>query len=502
MVEPKTELQKNALVADRRKELEVFQRALDVQWLNSRMEGGRMGRCLALIQREAEMEKDFQERTDHAAIVNARANRETALGIEIAKVRREEVCQLLRRHYLRERDPSLRELARKLQAGYVCRDLQQQILHNEYRRLQEKAQAKQSNDILVNALYGDKDAKLREDKMKMERNSQYCKELQQQLVNRQLQKQCEYEDTLIAKKMLEEIIKTMSDEDMKELQQKREQTEKMRNEMKTFQQARDSWRQKQKEMVIIEERKIEEQNKMVADRSSAIVAERARRIKMKEECNKKIADQILADEAARQERTNIIKLLQEQEYLEKNVQDDIAEKEKLERVRRDTKDALTAQIQERRAAERARREKEADFRKETEAKIADDEAKAREKLQKKREQGKLYSQELLRQIQDNVKRRAQEQEMEEQRAVYVWEYDRKWREEVSKEREKMVEEHVPPLLGYLQAGVIQRADLPALRAGAQARPELAALNVEALAQAPASTRRGKCNPKCRELREY
>lgn len=56
----------------------------------------------------------------------------------------------------------------------------------------------------------------------------------------------------------------------RELQQKREQTEKMRNEMKTFQQARDSWRQKQKELVIIEERKIEEQNKMVADRSSAM----------------------------------------------------------------------------------------------------------------------------------------------------------------------------------------------------------------------------------------
>lgn len=53
-------------------------------------------------------------------------------------MRREEVCKLLRRHYLRERDPSLKELSKKLQAGYVCRDLQQQILHNEYRRLQEK----------------------------------------------------------------------------------------------------------------------------------------------------------------------------------------------------------------------------------------------------------------------------------------------------------------------------------------------------------------------------
>lgn len=57
---------------------------------------------------------------------------------EIVKIRQEEDCKLLRRHYLRERDPSLRELMTKLQAGYVCRDQKQQILHNEYKKLQDK----------------------------------------------------------------------------------------------------------------------------------------------------------------------------------------------------------------------------------------------------------------------------------------------------------------------------------------------------------------------------
>lgn len=52
---------RNAIAESRRKELEMYQRALDIQWLNSRMEDGRMNRCLALITREAEMEKNFQE---------------------------------------------------------------------------------------------------------------------------------------------------------------------------------------------------------------------------------------------------------------------------------------------------------------------------------------------------------------------------------------------------------------------------------------------------------
>lgn len=59
--EAKTELQRNALAEARRKELDLYQRALDIKWLNSRMEDGRMGRTLALIKREDEMEKDYKE---------------------------------------------------------------------------------------------------------------------------------------------------------------------------------------------------------------------------------------------------------------------------------------------------------------------------------------------------------------------------------------------------------------------------------------------------------
>ncbi|KAF9411723.1 hypothetical protein HW555_009552 [Spodoptera exigua] len=438
MLEPRTELQRNALTEARRKELNVYQRALDLKWLDSRMADGRMGRCLALIQREAEMEREFKERTDHAAIVNARAEKDTKLGIEIANIRHEEICQLLRRHYLRERDPSLRELARKLQAGYVCKDLQQQILNNEYKRLQEKAEEMRASNILLKSLSDDKDAMAQEQKEKMERTSQYCKELQQQLVNRHLQKQCQYEDSLIEKKMLEDIMRTISDEDMKELQQKRAITEKMRREMKTFLQAREAWKQKQKEMVVQEERNIEEQNKMASDRSSAVLAAREEKMRKKEEFTEKMSAKILADEAERQERTNIIKLLQEQEYLEKNFQDDIAERDKSRRARHDTYSALTQQMDERRRAARNSKLQEAHYRK----------------------------------------------------------------MEVAKEREKMIAEHVPGLVGYVTAGVLRQEDLPALRRGAKARPDLAHLDIDRMANSNKPHRFVKCNPQCKIIREY
>jgi hypothetical protein len=56
----------------------------------------------------------------------------------------------------------------------------------------------------------------------------------------------------------------------RELQQKHEQTEKMRREMVTFQRARQAWKEKQKQMLVAEERQIEEQRRAAADRSAAV----------------------------------------------------------------------------------------------------------------------------------------------------------------------------------------------------------------------------------------
>ncbi|CAH2105923.1 unnamed protein product [Euphydryas editha] len=493
MIEPKTELQKNAIVEARRKELESYQRAIDIQWLNSRMEDGRMGRCLALIQKEAEMEKDFQERTDHAAIVDARAKKEIALGIEIAKERREEACQLLRRHYLREHDPSLRELVKKLQAGYVRRDQQQQILHNQYRRLQEKAEENRANRALAEASYDDQEARERDEQFKIERNHQYCMAIQQQLVNKQRQKQCEYEEMLIEKRNIDDVMRTIADEDQRELQHKHDQTEKMRNEMITFQKAREAWKDKQKEMVVIEDRKIEEQRQVASDRSSAIVAERERKIQLKDESNEKVAIKMLADEAARQHREDLISELQHQECEDKNRQDDLAEWTRSERAKVDMKEGLLAQMEDKKLEATSERARDVGFRRSMESQMADEDEIEEEKKRKIKAKNDQYSADLQQQILDNAARRQKEKAFEEKRNREEYEQDQEWRKEVLEERKKIMEDHVPKLLGYVQPGVISQEDV--------ANPRLADLGIN-IKTSNRPKRLPKCNAQCRILREY
>lgn len=78
-----------------------------------------------------------------------------------------------------------------------------------------QAEENQANQFLYNSLHNDKEAKELEERAKMEKNRKYCLELQQQLVNRQSQRQCEYEEMLIEKKMLEDIMRTLADEDQR-----------------------------------------------------------------------------------------------------------------------------------------------------------------------------------------------------------------------------------------------------------------------------------------------
>ncbi|XP_068631288.1 meiosis-specific nuclear structural protein 1-like isoform X1 [Battus philenor] len=501
-MEPKNELQRNAIAEARRKELETYQRALDIQWLNSRMADSHVGRLLAKINQEAEMERDFQERTDHAALVNSRTEKEIALGVEVAKQAREEATQLLRRHYLREHDPALKTLLKKLQAGYVCKDLKQQILHNEYKRLQIKAEDFQSNRALSKSLLSDKEALKKEEKEAIDKKAKYCLEIQQQLVDREKVRQCQYEESLIEKKMLEDVMRTMADEDKRELQQKHEEMEKLRKEMVTFKKAREAWKEKQKKLLVIEERKIEQQEKEAGDRSLAIVAERERKVRERELLNEKIAAKIIADQAAIREREDMIKMLQEQEYLEKCVQDDIAERDKALRTKKDTDESLTQQMEMKKKLEMEQKKSEANFRKKSEAEMDALKQKDIEKELKLKQKQKQYCMDLKRQIEDNAKRRQKEKVREDAESKYVFDCEKAWIAETTQERNRIIEQHAPHLLGYLQPGVLVHDDLPYIKEGAQKDPELMKLDIDSIAKSKKPLRLPKCNSQCRILREF
>ncbi|CAH2105925.1 unnamed protein product [Euphydryas editha] len=132
------------------------------------------------------------------------------------------------------------------------------------------AEHNRANRAFAEASYNDQEARERDEQFKVERNDQYCEAVQKKLVNKQHQKQCDYEEMLTEKRNIDIVMRRIADEDQRELQYKHDQKEIMRNEMMTFQKEREDMKEKQKERVAIENRKIEEQRQVASDRFSAM----------------------------------------------------------------------------------------------------------------------------------------------------------------------------------------------------------------------------------------
>nr|XP_026496170.1 histone-lysine N-methyltransferase, H3 lysine-79 specific-like [Vanessa tameamea] len=260
----------------------------------------------------------------------------------------------------------------------------------------------------------------------MEKESQYCSDLQNQLVNKQRQKQCHYEESLIEKRMNDDVMQAIADEDQRELCHKHEQTDIMRGEMYASQKARVDWKEKQKEFNVIEDRKIEEQVQFAEDRSLARDIERERKVHLRNESEDKMATKMLANVAARQEREDVITLHQEQESLERSIQGDILDRENYERAKTEIKEGLLSQMQDKKDSAQAEKVREADFKRSADSKMAEEDEIEREKERKKKEKNEQYFADLQQQIRDNATRRKKEKEDEQERCRQENEYDQGW----------------------------------------------------------------------------
>ncbi|XP_041970454.1 meiosis-specific nuclear structural protein 1-like [Aricia agestis] len=437
-MEPKTEFQKNAISNAIKKERETYQRAIDMQWFNNRIEDSKMSRCLALINKETEMERNFKEKTDHAAIVDSQADKEVSLAYEISKQARDEACQLLRRHHLRETDPQLRELTRKLRNAYVQKDLEQQILQNEYRRLQDKIETANANKIVQDAIY-DSTKTEEKDKRELEKRHQYCAELKIQIDNdKKLKQNTQKTETAIQRKQINDIVKSIEEERKRNIQLKQKSVDGIRQEMLQFGEARRVLRRREAEANARELQRVAREQAAVTDRTSAVIQERLQRQRAREELNQRVGEQIAAAEAERSERSELIRQLQHHEYLERGIQEELADKVKRVTVGAQVREALDAQAQARAEAARARERDDREHRAYFEAKIAAEEEKERENMRLKRERARRHALELRTQMEERRRRKARD--MEERRAV-VTEHQEKWDAEARTEAELILKEH-------------------------------------------------------------
>lgn len=90
------------------------------------------------------------------------------------------------------------------------------------------------------------------------KKAQYKQELQDQIILREKSRRHAYEEFLREKKLIDGIVQRIHDEDEREIAEKMQKMQKTREEIKAFRTARELWRQKKKEEIEDENRRIQE----------------------------------------------------------------------------------------------------------------------------------------------------------------------------------------------------------------------------------------------------
>ncbi|KAF7286351.1 hypothetical protein GWI33_005790 [Rhynchophorus ferrugineus] len=244
---------------------------------------GNLMRFMNKQRRELADEQEIQRINERKAKKELESDQEIKLSYEVDNMKREEIRQLKLRQQLRENSHELRDLERKLKAAYVNKELAAQIAQKEAERNNEKIRERRTHEILQRAVIKEEELKrtlAEEDIMKKE---QYKQELQEQIILREKSKRYLYEEYLREKKMIDDIIQRIHDEDEREIQERMCKMKRTREEMLAFKVAQDRWKQKKREEIEEENRKIQE----FLERKSAGVLERLEEKKKKEEAKAK-----------------------------------------------------------------------------------------------------------------------------------------------------------------------------------------------------------------------
>nr|CAI5864700.1 unnamed protein product [Callosobruchus analis] len=208
--------------------------------------------------REYEQDMQFLKEKQHSADRERTLCEESALARELAAAKRERIKELRIRQQLRENDPELRDLERKLKAAYINKELAAQIEQKEAERLNERVKAKQTHHILKNAWLEENEKKKLIKLEEMNKKAQYKQELQDQMILREKAKRHQYEEFLIQKKLIDDIIQCIHDENEREAARKICKMKEIRFEMEGFKKAQELWKQKKRAELDEENRKIQE----------------------------------------------------------------------------------------------------------------------------------------------------------------------------------------------------------------------------------------------------
>lgn len=177
---------------------------------------------------------------------------------QVQEDKRQIFLEQKRRQQLRANNEDLRELERKLRCAYVSKSLALQKQEQAERRMKTREEQKKEYELLEQVRL--KDEEIERTKLEVEKQKQEAlrKELQDQITQVHFERNKKFQEFLIEKKRIDDIIRKIHEEEIEEFLKKKEKKELSRFQLEQFR------RQKEE---ILKEMKLrnDEENKKIQE---------------------------------------------------------------------------------------------------------------------------------------------------------------------------------------------------------------------------------------------
>ncbi|XP_063245045.1 meiosis-specific nuclear structural protein 1-like isoform X2 [Bacillus rossius redtenbacheri] len=396
------------------------------------------------------------------ALRAALIEQEEKLATEMLKQEHEKLREEKLRQKIRETSVELRELEAKLRAAYFTKELYAQIAEKKVAKLEEKHREHAEAEHQQSIWKEDKELERQENLENFQRKLKYRSELLDQIAEVEKNRQKALLEFLREKKMLDEIVQRIHEEDIREMEERMMKMKKTQQEIELFRLARIAWKEKEKAELEEENRKILE----YVEKCDAAERERVKAMKEREEKKSmvldKLAAQIYQEQVRREEQ---LAALQEVQELEAQEEEERREREALERQLRQR--VAWRQAQREHMAERLRQlrleaEQEHQERQQMLVKFA--EAERLEQATAERRRRAVLQHRSA--VEAELRERRMRREEEMKRLVELHQLQAEEEQSrlcfIEEERLRLLKEHAAHLLGFLPRGLLRQDDLPHL----------------------------------------
>lgn len=411
---------------------------------------------------EDNMERSIQSEKEKREAHRKQLEIDEKLTKQLETERNQQIREAKMRQHIRENSPELRQLELKLKAAYMNRERVAQV--EESRRHAEAERAKELKFLETRdkVLMEQNEAERKEQEENHKQALETRRELEQQLAERERQKQMDYQEFLKEKLMIDDIVRTIHREDEEMQRDRRKQQEETRHYIQEYEKSRAAWKKEADEEAARKELEISQFGAERRLRDAARVAIKQKERTERDLVYQKLAAKLDTEDLEKRESRRIRDELYFEEQQHNMRLDEEKRMRKNQEQRQNLRSTQAEQLEMRAEALRKAKEDEEMFRKKMMEKFQEDERIQLLKVEQ-RKQKQIEFKQVVDRLMDERRHIAmaerRQEELEAQKQLKEESYRQQLYEE---EKRRLIKEHGAHLVDYLPKGVLRHEDLDLL----------------------------------------